>query len=886
MAAPGDHVASGNAEENILYDLLINTEWPPEPDLQPRGNREHGTSFVLTKAITGPVLYILQYVWYSPAKFSLPSGLVRLINKQINWHLELTSNGKLLAAVQDLCVEIRSAKDDFGSVIGKCQVPKDPNPQWRRVAWSHDCTLVAYAESTGTVRLFDLMGSELFVIPSQTSLPGDLSYAIAGLLFLEYKASTQWSAELLVINYRGQLKSYLVSVGANQSFQESHSFHFGYHYPHGISSVAYHAEHRLLLIGGTGTTEDGVSKATQCGISAWRVLSGSPHYKQVTSYEDDMSTAMKRKGLWRIINVRLSPRHGTEQDGIFKMSLSPDGKLLAAIHFSGKLTIWNVPSMKLQGEWTQNEQPGFDEINPDWRTAVEKRKKMKDKESYYCLMDINWWAENAVILARCSGSLTVSSVKTLKNLLGKSCEWFEPSPQVTAAHDGGFLSLEVHIEEGELSIVPWNEEEHRDKDWCEDPDCKNLIEPCPADLAEFLYDEQPELLVYKTDLLSIDHVKGWYLNRAEEVENYSRQVDGALSLVRLGKERNIPGLQVLCDDLVTLETLVYEAGCDPSVTLKDLRQIKDIDKLNLLMKNSSEEHYVKDAYQWMVPFLHRCEAQTPGQANKLLEEYLVMLAKDDLKFPLKVFQHSKPDCQQKLIPDQDKLMTIALDCIYVCERDNQLALCYDILECLPQRGYGCDTDMTKSLHDKVDQLEQILSVSEILEKHGLQKPISFVKDTQENPKEAHNLIVRLTRHTGRKQPPVSESHWKGLLQDILEMQQNVYNCLDEDTCYEGFQVTRSPGALLQMKMGLPWIFGPTNGPLEQLSCGVFLIWACQKLLQSLQIFSLSSELDADIEGVLHISSGFGLQPLDNQHFSLRVNRRHVCRGLFKVDVKV
>ena len=56
---------------------------------------------------------------------------------------------------------------------------------------------------------------------------------------------------------------------------------------------------------------------------------------------------------------------------------------------------------------------------------------------------MNWWVDSAVILARCSGALTVSSVKTLKNLLGKSCEWFEPSPQVTATHDGGFLSLEV-----------------------------------------------------------------------------------------------------------------------------------------------------------------------------------------------------------------------------------------------------------------------------------------------------------------------------------------------------------------------------------------------------------------------------------------------------------
>lgn len=43
-------------------------------------------------------------------------------------------------------------------------VPKDPKPQWRWVAWSYDCTLLAYAEGTGTVRVFGLMGSELFVI--------------------------------------------------------------------------------------------------------------------------------------------------------------------------------------------------------------------------------------------------------------------------------------------------------------------------------------------------------------------------------------------------------------------------------------------------------------------------------------------------------------------------------------------------------------------------------------------------------------------------------------------------------------------------------------------------------------------------------------------------
>ncbi|XP_064911947.1 NBAS subunit of NRZ tethering complex isoform X2 [Columba livia] len=1105
-----------DGEENILYDLLVNTEWPPETEVQPRGNRKHGASFIITRAITGPALFLLRYIWYrySPAKFSLPTGLIRLVSKQINWHLVLASNGKLLAVVQDQCVEIRSAKDDFGSIVGKCQVPKDPNPQWRRVAWSHDCTLLAYAESTGTVRVFDLMGSELLVISPTASFPGDLSYAIAGLIFLEYKASAQWSAELLVINYRGELRSYLVSVGTNQSFQESHSFSFSSHYAHGITAVIYHPGHRLLLVGGCETDEDGVCKAAGCGISAWRVLSGSPHYKQVTSYEDDIRTA-QRRGLLRIVNLRFYSRRGTEQDGVFKMNLSPDGALLAAIHFSGKLTIWSIPSLRQQGEWDQTDQPGYDEINPDWILSSEKRKKIKDKESYYPLIDVNWWTDNSVILARCSGALTVSSVKTLRNLLGKSCEWFESSPQVTSAHDGGFLSLECEIKlvpkrlrlesrpgdedegeddsdsddetsakdryfsylkqglyfvtemerfapprkrprtitknfrlvslrsttpeelyqrkidnedygealslaqaygldsdlvyqrqwrksavnvasiqdylskikkrawvlheclervpenvdaakkllqyglkgtdlealvaigkgedggrfilpgdvdteipyedflspdeemdtrkekeakkrrelllsvnfskltleqkelcrsrlklltyldrletyeeilggphaaeqhydaeffkkfrnqnivlsartyaresnvraleilftfhgsallphrqailsnfpettspheyafllpeacykQGKVKILPWDEQKHREEDWCEKAECRVVVEPTLQDEGEFLYETQPELLKYRTTDLSVDLVTDWYLSRAQEIEKYSMQVDCALSLVRLGMERNIPGLQVLCDNLITLETVVYETDGDRTLTLKELVEMKDIEKLRLLMKNSSEEKYVKNVYQWMIPFLHRCENQSPGLANSLFKEYLVTLAKEDLTLPLKIFQNSKPACQQKIIPDQDQLMITALECIYSCERDDQLSLCYDILECLPQRGYGPETHKTNALHDEVDELEQILSVSELLEKHGLQKPVSFVKDTKDNAEEARKLMIRLTRHTGRKQPPVSETHWKELLQDMLDMQQKVYTCLHSDTCYEIF----------------------------------------------------------------------------------------------------
>ena len=61
----------------------------------------------------------------------------------------------------------------------------------------------------------------------------------------------------------------------------------------------------------------------------------------------------------------------------------------------------------------------------------------------YNLVDAKWWSERAVILARGTGALSLCSAKTLKNLLGSSPEWFEPSPIITSATEESFLGLEV-----------------------------------------------------------------------------------------------------------------------------------------------------------------------------------------------------------------------------------------------------------------------------------------------------------------------------------------------------------------------------------------------------------------------------------------------------------
>uniref|UniRef100_A0A672QJH8 Neuroblastoma-amplified sequence n=1 Tax=Sinocyclocheilus grahami TaxID=75366 RepID=A0A672QJH8_SINGR len=681
-------------EENILYDLLINTEWPSETDTQLRGLKEHNSSIV-AKAVTGMKCYSLYFLLYfSPSSSTLPPGLVRLATKQLNWQLVLASpngNAFLVSTCKSQCIYILSHS---------LRIPKDPNPHWRRVTWSHDCALLAYADSTGTVRVFDLMGSELFIIP-----PVCHSYCPSVLVCVAL-----WLFALL-----GSSEA-LFAIGEGED------------------------QGRFILSGDLD-------------------LDNAP-YEDSVSTEEEMEQrkereAKKRQELLKKVDFS---RLTLEQKELCRSRL----KLLC---YLDRLATYEEI---LGGPHAAEQQ--FD---------AEFFKKFRNQN---IVLSARTYARESNVQAL-DILLTYHGSELLQHRLAILCNF----PETTSPHEYSDLLPKAGVDKkGHLAFIPWEESRHRDLDWCEVPECRGVVEPNPVDDCHFLFEEQPELERFRSAKPSITLLTEWYLTRAQDIESNSRQVDCALSLVRLGKEQNIPGLEVLCDDLVTMETLVYETSCDLSLTLKELQQLRDIDKLRLLMKNSSEDRYVRNSFQWMVPFLHRCEGQRVGSASALLREYLVTLAKDDLTLPLKMFQHSKPDCHPKVIGDSDQLMSVALECIYSCERDDQLALCYDILECLPQRGYGPETDTTKALHDQVDTLEKHLSVAEVLEKHSLQKPISFVRNSQNSKEEAQQLMVRLTRHTGRKNPPVSETVWRSLLQDLLDMQQNVYTCLETETCHQVF----------------------------------------------------------------------------------------------------
>uniref|UniRef100_UPI00358F6BA3 NBAS subunit of NRZ tethering complex n=1 Tax=Myxine glutinosa TaxID=7769 RepID=UPI00358F6BA3 len=465
--------------ETVLYELLVRAEWPCEHEAQPRTSNEFVmTTFVkkLCSSLSGPLWFILHNAGYRhiPSCSSLPAGLMQLASLQMNWKLMMSSNLKLLAVVQDQHIEIRSSKDDFGSVVGRCAVPRDAFPQWRHVCWNFDGTLLAHSDSSGHIFIFDPIGNLLFNIVPAAGCIGDLSQAVACMVFLKCDDNTRWSAQLLVITIHGLLTSYLIGLNTSQGYKETHRFSFRHHYPRGINTAIYNPAHRVLLVAGSNSGDSPTSTTEACGLTLWRVLSGPPHYKLVesdyvdvgkeeeeallpTSYTSGMSQL--KVGLWRWLGAILPASGTATHDAILRLSLSPSGTSLAALHESGKLSLWNVPSMTLRHTWHQEQQPDFDVMNPVWRNAVNRRTKIPGLASVPLLLDVKWWAEDALILVRCSGALTISSCVDLQNLLGRSCEWFEPSPAISAAFDGGFLTLECESKHSYLKRP--RSDEHR-----------------------------------------------------------------------------------------------------------------------------------------------------------------------------------------------------------------------------------------------------------------------------------------------------------------------------------------------------------------------------------------------------------------------------------------
>ncbi|XP_034245235.1 neuroblastoma-amplified sequence-like isoform X2 [Thrips palmi] len=431
------------ADSSILYELLVYSEWKQDPELPKRlSENQEGLSSLLKNA------FALRSCEFRHEQVE------RLLSWQQPWRLCVGDGGKVVALLQDSSLEIRSSRDEYSSVIAKATLPKDLFPQWRRWCWSPDCTMLAVGLSNGAVRVYDLMGSNLFsIVPSMVQQEQTFTstrHSLASCFFLQARSSThKWSSELVTVDYSGQLHSYLVSP--TEGFQENHSFSFGVFFRSGVTAVAYHPAHSLLFVAGPVMSRGNMTleeSGDRVGLTTWRILNDHPFYQLVNQDKKYESTSLS-SGLWRI------PYFGSkhQQSVIIRLEISPSARRIAALHSCGGISVWSLPGVRLLGYWPLVEQPDWNAQNPLNVEAESPNGKRSaglqaplSNESF-SPVDLDWWSDEALVVVRNSGAVTVCEISNLQNLLGESPEFLAGSAQVRRFHnEKGFLALECDVD--------------------------------------------------------------------------------------------------------------------------------------------------------------------------------------------------------------------------------------------------------------------------------------------------------------------------------------------------------------------------------------------------------------------------------------------------------
>lgn len=75
--------------------------------------------------------------------------------------------------------------------------------------------------------------------------------------------------------------------------------------------------------------------------------------------------------------LKLNVWRRESEDGVFEMSLSPGGKYLTTLHYSGKVCTWGTPGLQPLKSWRESEQPYSEDLSPELLENPQLRKQVK-----------------------------------------------------------------------------------------------------------------------------------------------------------------------------------------------------------------------------------------------------------------------------------------------------------------------------------------------------------------------------------------------------------------------------------------------------------------------------------------------------------------------------
>lgn len=257
----------GEEQEQILYDIVTYKEWEQDPEVVKKNDPVRSLGWLGTA---------------SPGH--LPPTVERIQGASLPWHIAVSKDGSFIAVLQELWLEVWSSREQYNTLIGRRPVERDPAPQWRKLQWTDDASLLAVAQSNGSVELCDTVGGSVYNIispgipasqPGWADTPriGPSNNSYCGMFFASARLrEKKWTSELLLVEFSGKISSFLVS---HSGYQELSSYTIGW----SLTSATFCHAHSLLITAGGGT----------CPLTGKRRLIGRASYQGILALRDRKS---------------------------------------------------------------------------------------------------------------------------------------------------------------------------------------------------------------------------------------------------------------------------------------------------------------------------------------------------------------------------------------------------------------------------------------------------------------------------------------------------------------------------------------------------------------------------------------------------------------------
>lgn len=207
--------------------------------------------------------------------------------------------------------------------------------------------------------------------------------------------------------------------------------------PYGIYCAEVDSKLEYLILGSFTSSH---KNSSSNGLHIFRILNSEPWIKNIKIMEEIDSFSKK-------LNTKNHPKSNfTKIEYVTKMEISSDNQNLVVIYISGRIKIFSLPTLRPLKEWFMTEQPGYNEMNPAVVESPYMLKKFKQiyHEPDYRVIDISWWNSKVLIMTRGTGSLSLVSVESLNNLMGRDQQWLYPYPSIYRYLENEFFILECH----------------------------------------------------------------------------------------------------------------------------------------------------------------------------------------------------------------------------------------------------------------------------------------------------------------------------------------------------------------------------------------------------------------------------------------------------------